>query len=464
MVTAADIFEELRFILELLIAEHLFVGAFASKKPSFRFRVVFSTVLLCLIAASYPWLQNLVAALSAEWEDSAVPLFTGVWYIALTALTIPVIRWMYPLSLCDTLFMGIGGYAVQHIEYILINEVVALGLWPGITGHLLLYILICAVSYAVLCLIIYFGAVSDLKRFHGQLFDDTPANIIIFSVMLVLLLFSAFMHQYVFLGNSNNYSGNINYLGALSDLLNCSFFLIVQFSIFRISTLSKENEVVRQLLYERGKQYQLSRENIDIINHKCHDLKHQVTALRQVGAQELGDYIDEVESSVMIYDNVLQTDNEVLNTILSEKSLYCEQHKIRLSCIVDSDYLDFMSTMDIYALLGNALDNAIECVRKYKEADRRVVSLTISTRGNFLCIQTNNYYEGTIELRDGLPVTTKTRHREMHGFGMQSMKHLAEKYGGSLYIDLSDQIFLLQIVIPMPPEFLRLLKEKQSSR
>ena len=179
-------------------------------------------------------------------------------------------------------------------------------------------------------------------------------------------------------------------------------------------------------------------------------------------AEDIRQYMEEVEASIMIYDHVLETDNEVLNTILSEKSLYCERHQIKLTCIVDGAPLDFISTMDMYALLGNALDNAIEAVSKCRNIEKRIVSLTISAKDSFLSIQINNYYEGEIKFCDGLPISTKRRNRAYHGFGMKSIRHLTEKYGGTLVTDLEDDVFTLQIILPMPKEFIRLLKEKKN--
>jgi sensor histidine kinase regulating citrate/malate metabolism len=63
-------------------------------------------------------------------------------------------------------------------------------------------------------------------------------------------------------------------------------------------------------------------------------------------------------------------------------------------------------------------------------------------------------------MEDGLPVTTKTRNKKYHGFGMRSMRQLAEKYGGSMYTQIENGVFILQIVLPMPKEFLRLMKEE----
>ena len=46
---------------------------------------------------------------------------------------------------------------------------------------------------------------------------------------------------------------------------------------------------------------------------------------------------------------------------------------------------------------------------------------------------------------------------------MKSMKHLTEKYGGTLVASQEKNIFMLQIILPMPKEFVRLLKEKKKN-
>ena len=48
---------------------------------------------------------------------------------------------------------------------------------------------------------------------------------------------------------------------------------------------------------------------------------------------------------------------------------------------------------------------------------------------------------------DGLPVTTKGD-RAFHGFGIRSMKQIAEKYKGTLSVSTSDHTFTLNILIP----------------
>ncbi|MFV0467188.1 MAG: GHKL domain-containing protein [Lachnospiraceae bacterium] len=452
-----SIFEELRFILELLIAEHLFSHYFAKRKPQFLKIYIIGNTLLILLAIFYvPILEIIKNSIKNQDLNRMVThIFSPAWYIFLFLISLVIMKKAHRITYADCLFLGIASYATQHIEYVAINEVLVMGFLPSIAFNLEIYFLVCATSFFVLYVIFKKIFALRLQGCAGELYQDHIPSILYFLAISVIMILSSFMCQNIF---RHSGAGTVNYLGAATDFLNCTLILLVQLSVIQISTLNREKEVVRQLLYERQKQYQLSKENIDIISHKCHDLKHQIHSLRQANATELEQYIIEAEESVMFYDSVIKTSNEVLNTILSEKALYCEKHKIRLSCIIDADFLDFISTMDIYSLLGNALDNAIECVSKYKDHNKRIISLTISVRSSILCIQTNNFFEGEIVFSDGMPRTTKTSNSAYHGFGVKSMKHIAEKYGGTLTTNLANETFLLQIIIPIPAEFLRLMQ------
>lgn len=453
---AVDFFEEFRFIMELLVAEHLFTYSFAKRRDHYGRRVIGTGVILVMAACAYPFLSQVFSSAGSLVVVNA--LHIG-WYVCLTISSGVHIWFCYRLTAADTIFLSVAGYCLQHIEYLAVNEVLALGIWKKLPELLFLYILICIVTTTILYYIIYSVSWEMLSRQGGKLFDDKPHNLGLTMLMALIVFICTFMCQSMFLSGRQDRS-QINYLGAATDFFICILILWVQYVLCTIRYLNREKDIVEHLLYERKRQYDLSRENIETINHKCHDLKHQIQALKQVDSKERDQYIDELENSIGIYDAVVETRNEVVNTILSEKSLNCESRHIKLSYIVDAGYLDFMSTLDIYAILGNALDNAIENVSKYQDEDKRVISLTIKAVGEFLSIQTNNYCEQEVEIKDGLPVTTK-KNKEYHGFGMKSMRHLAEKYGGSLAAKLENHVFTLQILIPMPKEFLRLYAMEQ---
>lgn len=440
--------EELRFILELVSAEGLFVWFFAKKKANFYPKAIISIIILSLLAILYIPLIGQISKISAtfgfikNWND----IFSIIWYIMLTILSLIAIRTVYKISISDVLFLGIAGYSLQHIEFVLINEVLATGLFPQIRDNKIFYVLVCIATTAIVYAIAIKLFAERLRATESKIFEDKPSTIIFFIIMMVVMWISAFTCQDIFLGGK---SGVINYKGALADFFNSLLILFVQYNMFMVHKTDREKEVVKHLLYERQRQYKLSRDNMEMINHKCHDLKHQIRALRNLNSEEVGKYVSEVEKTIEIYDSVIKTDNEVLNTILSEKSLYCEKRGIKLNCIIDTVSLDFINTLDIYTLLGNLLDNAIEGVERNVDRDKRVISFTITTRDKFLCIQTNNYCFEKLEIEDGMPKTTK-ENKKYHGYGMKSMKYITEKYKGALYANLNDEIFTLQIVIPIP--------------
>ena len=171
-------------------------------------------------------------------------------------------------------------------------------------------------------------------------------------------------------------------------------------------------------------------------------------ALRFAKEEEKNELFSETEKAIMIYDCGINTDNEVLNVLLTEKNLHCLDRDIRLSCNINTQGIDKIKAIDLYTMLGNAIDNAIECVSRLPDADKRTISISIDTQGGLLYLQIDNYYEGKIKLEDGMPVTSK-KDRENHGIGLRSIKFIVEKYDGSLHIQKDHGIFSLRIIIPV---------------
>lgn len=69
-------------------------------------------------------------------------------------------------------------------------------------------------------------------------------------------------------------------------------------------------------------------------------------------------------------------------------------------------------------------------------------------RDDIVGITVENYCAQPSVFSDGLPVTSK-KDRNYHGFGMKSMRYIAEKYGGSLIVSQENEKFVLAIVLSM---------------
>jgi hypothetical protein len=225
----------------------------------------------------------------------------------------------------------------------------------------------------------------------------------------------------------------------------CVFTVWMEYELLVNRKLASEKDTTERVLAERERQYEQSRESIEAINIKCHDLRHQIRALANGGAIIDPAALADVARDVAVYDAAVRTGNEALDTILTEKSLVCQREGITLTCVADGAALNFMAPADIYALFGNALDNAVEAARG---ASRRSISVVVRRTMGVTSISVENYYDLGAQptFEDGLPQTTKAD-KANHGFGMRSMRAIAERYGGTLVARAEDGTFSLDIMM-----------------
>lgn len=210
-----------------------------------------------------------------------------------------------------------------------------------------------------------------------------------------------------------------------------------------------EKDALRNIMEMQYKNYQLSRESIDVVNQKYHDLKHQINLLRsQADTGKSREYLDQMEHEIKVYETQNKTGNQILDAVLTNKSMVCQKREIELKVIMEGQSLSFMEDMDISALFGNMLDNAIESVSRQKEKEKRLIWLYVSREKQFVRIRTENYCDEKIQFRNGMPVTTK-KDKRLHGYGMKSICATVEKYGGSTVACQKDNWFELKILIPV---------------
>lgn len=214
----------------------------------------------------------------------------------------------------------------------------------------------------------------------------------------------------------------------------------------------QELDALQGVLNMQYTNYCLSQESVDLVNRKYHDLKHQIQVLRaEIGTEQKLDCLDQMEQEIRAYEALNQTGNKVLDTILTSKSVYCQNHDIRFTCVVDGHALDFMGVMELSTLFGNALDNAIESVGKIPDPEQRLIHLSVARQKGFLRIRLENRCDEDLVVGTELPGTTKTDKR-YHGYGLKSIRVTAEKYGGSATVRAENGWFELRILIPAATE------------
>ena len=221
----------------------------------------------------------------------------------------------------------------------------------------------------------------------------------------------------------------------------CFILLFLRTNIIERSETKHENDLLRTMGELRERQYAESKETIELINMKAHDIRHQLGRMNLADDKELSDVVS-------FYDSTIKTGNDTLDTLFTEKSIFCERHRITLSCMIDGASLDFMTVGDICSLFGNALENAIEAVMKIEDEDKRIISFRVRERMGMIVANIDNNFSGAVTLMNGIPQSDKGDDR-YHGFGVRSIRRTAEKHGGEATVAVDD-MFHLSILIPIP--------------
>ncbi len=417
-------FGNITFMVELLTAQALFLYA-CPKRDKFWIRLTASLVGCLTLANFFPGATGVLIGQMYY----LLKYFVFLLYTVVAAVVCFKMPWRTSLSLC------VAGYAVQHIAYqstILLSKVSfleGLNISPFKIVSLL-ELLVFTLVYAILW--VWFGR----RIAKNEYYENSDWRFDILAVVVVFICIIMTRVSYMLSG-----------FGSLSpriySIVCCVLALVIQFNLYDMLSEKYEKDTVYQLWKEERKQYALSKQVVDTINVKCHDLKYK---LREHGGKFSEEERKSLEKTVNIYDGMVKTGNEVLDVILAENHLQCQANNIKFTFMGDGQMLAFMSASDTYSLFGNALDNAREAVMHLEES-KRIVTLTVTKKGDFVNVDLVNYFAGELLYENDTLVTSKSYEQGYHGFGMKSMQMLAQKYGGDLRISVSGDTFSLGIYL-----------------
>ncbi len=210
-----------------------------------------------------------------------------------------------------------------------------------------------------------------------------------------------------------------------------------------------EVEHLQYMLEMQHNNYEMLKQSVNVVDQKYHDLKYQISVLKsEANTKKSMEYLNQMERDIKSYEAQNKTGNKTLDTILTGKSLYCQNNWIELIRVVDGEALAFMDSMDISTLFGNMLDNAIESVSKIEGKEKRLIQLTVMKQKGFLRIRMENCYGEEPKFENGV-LTTSKEDSKYHGFGMKSIQSIVKKYDGSMTIQAKNGWFELRILIPL---------------
>lgn len=433
------------FITELIVAESMFVAT-VKRRKNFKLRTVCCVLACYLFAFVYP----IIDGVSYTWWASSIM------FLALFCATLGSLFVCFDAPPLKLIFCAVAGYTVQHLSYEIfdfVNRCIFNSAADMYGSNVFSFsditptTILLAVIYFNIYLLVYANSSFIMsKRIKNS--DDLKFNnlSLIFFVIFVLLIDVVLNAVVQYIDDMHNYSYDV--LLCVYNIISCITVFYIQMTMIKTRDIENEMKVLSELFGQYQRHYALFKENNELFNQKYHDLRHQLSALAK--KHDLSeDYTEELKNIVSVYDSKIETGNETLDIILTEKSLICGNSDIVFTCMADGKLISFMSDGDLYALFGNVLENAIEAVLKVADEQKRCINFRIYQKSNFVVIYTDNYFVGKIEkTKEGLIKTTKES-GDYHGYGMRSMNTIVEKYGGDVSIAIVDDKFKLSIILPL---------------
>ena len=300
------------FTLGILVAE-IVLSIKMQKKKNSVLRLVLGAI--PSIVATFVWP---LIPLEALW-------WMAIKYFVIFALTFIMIIAAVDENVWTYIFIGVMAYCMQHIS----NQLFAIiDIFTGIVVHrwagMSLLVVISVIVYFVTYLFF-------VRVWHsGERIEISSRKLLVLSV--IALSVTVVVSLYGAAYSLRLQDKSLFIITCVFSVISC----VLCMALGRLLVKSKKSEievsVLKRLLYESRHQFEESKSSIEIINIKCHDLKHHINALGQkVDKEELACISD----AINIYDNSFRTGNDALDIILMEKALLCSARHIRFTCMID---------------------------------------------------------------------------------------------------------------------------------
>lgn len=227
---------------------------------------------------------------------------------------------------------------------------------------------------------------------------------------------------------------------------------VLLFYLFELQLRESENRskamLLQQQIQNKSDYYKELAEKQRISNKVVHDLKNKLFALEELmkndpaaGAEEIKKITDQLLSvSAMTFTGI-----DSIDALITVKKLKMQENDIRFTHRLCIPKETLLQPLDFCVVLGNLLDNAIEANEKLPKNDR-FISLSAAQKQGYLSVQISNPIRERVRIKNNEIFTTK-RDKQIHGFGLQSVKEIVEKHDGTISFEQEENVFTVIVML-----------------
>ncbi|MBS6798462.1 MAG: GHKL domain-containing protein [Firmicutes bacterium] len=295
------------------------------------------------------------------------------------------------------------------------------------------------ITRGLLLIVVYFA----FRKFTYQFYIK---DVVVLSVSFLLAFFVSFLGVYA---TVNLQLERTIGLDLITTIL--SMYFIIQFlyskNVASLRQQEQQNKLQLAQLRQQFTYYKDKQKEEERIRSIYHDMKNHLLMIEGSQSTDASRKIaGQLRTQLASYEDYIHTGNSFLDVIIKDKAEKMREKQIDFSVSIDFDGVDFMEPLDISALFGNGIDNAMEASEKLPE-EQRVVLIKARKVQNFVSILVEN---NCLKADNAKQIRTSKADGFLHGFGISNMEKTAEKYGGTCTTTQENGKFTLKILIPVP--------------
>ena len=258
---------------------------------------------------------------------------------------------------------------------------------------------------------------------------------------------------YTFMVLSINYDTSLYFYYMLFSIL--GLMLINVLSLFLFNEASKNAQSKYELeLFKKQEEiekekYRELKSLYERFSSQRHDFKKQITGIKKLILEKdydsLASFLDLSINSLADTKDFPHTGDRMIDFIINEKMMENKDVSIHVSGVLEP--IQCLSEMDIASLFGNMIDNALEAC---KRNCTKVIQIIFSVKGQYQNIICKNQITKSVLEHNRSLLTTK-QEKELHGYGVKSMRRITEEANGLIDFYEEDGFFCVHIALPISP-------------
>lgn len=195
-------------------------------------------------------------------------------------------------------------------------------------------------------------------------------------------------------------------------------------------------------------QYENLQDKIADARRAKHDVRHHISLMQEYVRNreydELEKYLNSYQQSLPDDTLINFCENKAVNAVMLYFAQMAKNEDIDYDVKAVIPEKIAVDETDLSVLFGNLIENAVDAVGKEKSDDRKIVIRAVTDEYT-LCLGIDNTFTGNVK-KDVNGVLFSSKHIGF-GIGVESVKSIAEKYGGTYRSEIKDGMFMSSVML-----------------